>query len=73
MLDALFHKLHSNGVGIQVKLAEIITEADEDKVWTSGIIGVSSPSSLQNAAFYVLGKRLVCEEESSAGISRCHS
>ena len=55
-LDALFHKLHSDGVGVQVKHTEIITKADEEKLWTSGVIGVNSPSSLQNAAFYVVGK-----------------
>ena len=55
-LDALFHKLHSDGVGVQVKHTEITTKDDEDKLWTSGVIGVSSPLSLQNAAFYVVGK-----------------
>ena len=47
-LDALFHKLHSNSVSIRVKHTEIITKADEEKLWPSSIIGVSSPSSLTN-------------------------
>ena len=57
-LDALFHKLHSDGIGVQVKHTEIITKADEEKLWTSGVIGVNSPSSLQNAAFCVVGRML---------------
>ena len=55
-LDAHFHKLHSEGIGIQVKHTEIITKEDEPKLWTSGTMGVGTPKSLQNAAFYVVGK-----------------
>ena len=55
-LDAHFHKLHSEGIGIQVKHTEIITKEDETKLWTSGTMGVDTPKSLQNAAFYVVGK-----------------
>ena len=55
-LDALFHKLHSDGIGVQVRHTEIITKADEEKLWTSGIMGLSNPRSLQNAAFFVVGK-----------------
>ena len=55
-LDALFHKLHSNGIGVQVRHTEIITKAEEDKLWDSGVMGVSTPRSLQNAAFFVVGK-----------------
>ena len=39
-LDALFHKLHSGGIGMQVRHTEIITKADEEKLWASGVMGV---------------------------------
>ena len=55
-LNALFHKLHSNGIGVQVRHTDIITKAEEDKLWDSGVMGVSTPRSLQNAAFFVVGK-----------------
>ncbi len=44
------------GIGIQVKHAEIFTKEDEGKLWDSGVLGYSNPKSLQNAAFYVIGK-----------------
>ena len=40
-LDSLFHKLHSEGVGVQVRHTELITKLDEEKMWTSGVMGVS--------------------------------
>ena len=55
-LDAVFHKLHSEGIGVQVKHAEVLTKEDEAKLWNSGVMSATSPKSLQNAAFYVIGK-----------------
>ena len=55
-LDALFHKLCSSGIGVQVRHTEIITKADEDKQWATGVMGISNPTSLQNAALFVVGK-----------------
>ena len=53
-LDALFHKLHSDSIGVRVRHTEIITKADENKLWASGVMGVCNPRSLQNAAFFVV-------------------
>jgi hypothetical protein len=53
-LDAHFHKLHSDGIGVQVKHTDIVTKEDETKLWTNGVMGVDTPKSLQNAAFYVV-------------------
>ena len=39
---AHFHKLHSDGVGIQVKHAEIITPDEEMKLWDSGTMGLDT-------------------------------
>ena len=55
-LDAHFQKLHSEGIGVQVKHTEIIIKEDEVKLWTSGAMGLDSSRSLQNAAFFIVGK-----------------
>ena len=55
-LDALFHKLHPEGIGVQVKHAEVLTKDDKAKLWNSGVMSAMSPKSLQKAAFYVVGK-----------------
>ena len=48
-LDSVFHKLHSEGVGAQVVHTETVTKEDE-------ATGVTTPKTLQNAAFYGVGK-----------------
>ena len=55
-LDALFHKLHSQGVGRQTNSAEILTSEEEDKLWNEGVMNTSTPIGLQNTAFFVVGK-----------------
>ena len=55
-LDSLFHNLHSEGIGKQIKHAEIFTSDNEVKLWESGVVGLSTPTSLQNAVFYTIGK-----------------
>ena len=55
-LDSHFHRLHSNGVGRDVKHARVLTEEDENKLWTSGVFETTSPIGLQNAVFYTVGK-----------------
>ena len=55
-LDSIFHRLHSEGIGVQVKHSETITKEDEAKLWNSGIVGLTTPKSLQNAAFFIVGK-----------------
>ena len=55
-LDADFHSLHADGIGIMVKHAEVITPDEEMKLWSSGVMGLHTPASLQNAVFYTVGK-----------------
>ena len=55
-LDLLFHKLHSEGLGTNVKNADVFTPEDEQKLWSSGVLRLSTPKSLQNPAFYTVGK-----------------
>ena len=55
-LDVHFHQLLSEGIGRQVQHAEIITKSEENQLWKSGVMGTSTPRSLQNAVFYYVGK-----------------
>ena len=55
-LDSLFHQLLSEGIGVQTKRTEVITKEDEEKLWSSGVMGLTTPRSLQNAGFFVVGK-----------------
>ena len=56
MLDAYFHKLHSQGVGRQTKHAETISSEEEDQLWRVGVMDTNTPTGLQNAAFFIVGK-----------------
>ena len=47
-----FHKLHSDGIGVQVQQTELITIMGEVKVLTSGVMGVSSLSRMQPSLFW---------------------
>ena len=39
-----------------MKHAEIISKNDEQRLWESGVMGVSDPRALQNAVLYAVGK-----------------
>ena len=53
-LDSYFHKLHSDGVGRQIKHAEVISSEEEDRLWEKGVMNTTTPTGLQNAAFFVM-------------------
>ena len=55
-LDAHFHQLHLEGIGRQVQHAEIITKSEENQLWKSGVMRISTPRSFQNVVFYCMGK-----------------
>ena len=55
-LDSLFNKLHSQGVGRQIKKAEVLSIEDERLLWESGTLNTSTPKGLLNAAFFTVGK-----------------
>ena len=55
-LDSHYHHLHGSGLGRQAKHARVLSDDDEDRLWRSGVLGTSSPQTLQNAVFYMVGK-----------------
>ena len=55
-MDSHLYNLHSNDIGWHMKHAKAISKDDEQKLWQSGVMGTSTSRSLQNAAFFVVGK-----------------
>ena len=49
--DREFQRLHQNGVGADVKHAEIITSEEEETLWSAGVLGVSSPKAFASCHF----------------------
>ena len=56
--DSLFSKLHSERIGQQTKMAEVLSRDDEKKLWESGTLNTTTPKGLLNTAFYIVGKML---------------
>ena len=55
--DNRYRTLHKEGIGSDVHHAPLITQEEEDQLWSNGVIGTSTPKALQNAVFYYIGKR----------------
>lgn len=56
--DTVTKKLRRDGIGTQVKHADIFTLEEEEKLWSSGSIGTHSPTALVRVVFYSVGKAL---------------
>ena len=55
---------HQQGVGTEVRHAPIISDAEEEKLWVTGVVGINTPKSLQRAIYFYVGKRFcVCGGE----------
>ena len=48
---------------VAVKNAELISKADENKLWRSGVLGTSTPRSLFNTVFFYNGKNFCLRGE----------
>ena len=46
----------SQGIGISVKQAEILTATDKDLLWSLGCLGMSHPQQLLNTVIFSIGK-----------------
>ena len=56
--DNVARRLRRDGVGAEVRHAEVFSKEDEDKLWESGTIGVTNPLALVRAVFFYIGKTL---------------
>lgn len=55
-LDGRMKYLTSQGIGIQKKRCDPVTEGDEIKMWETGVFSDSTASGLSNAIFFYNGK-----------------
>ena len=56
MCDTYYRELHSKGIGAEVKRTPVLTIADEDKLWTTGVLSLDTPEGLIHAVFFYNGK-----------------
>ena len=55
-LDNLMKLRTSQGVGVSVKKAQILTISDEEYLWSLGLLGRHSPEVLLNTVVFIIGK-----------------
>ncbi|XP_062573148.1 zinc finger MYM-type protein 2-like [Saccostrea cucullata] len=55
ILDSKMKELSGRGMGIKRKRAEIITEAQEDEMWSKGVLGRDTPQKLLDTLLFQLG------------------
>ena len=55
LLDSLYRKLHSAGIGTSAKKTEVPNE-DWEKFWASGVLNPDTPQGLLNCIFFLNGK-----------------
>ena len=55
VLDNLSRKLHKDGIGALKLQARVVTDAEEEELWQSGVMGCETPRAQQNAVFYFCG------------------
>ena len=56
LLDALYRKLHSQGIGCSSKQTEVMMDEDEEKLWNTGVLDPGTPQGLLNCVFILNGK-----------------
>jgi len=49
--DVVFRSLHESGVGAQKNSAPPVTKEDENKLWDTGVLNITTPNGLQRAVF----------------------
>ena len=54
--ESVARKLRVQGVGANVKHAQVVTPEEEDQLWNSGTIGIFNPKVLLRAVFFYVGK-----------------
>ena len=54
-LDTINSELHCDGIGVTVKKAEVLSKELEQSCWDASSLGYSTPTVLQQTAFFTLG------------------
>ena len=54
--DSLFRELREGGHGSESKATEPVTKEDDEKLWSTGVLSLSTPQGLLNAVFFLNGK-----------------
>ena len=54
--DSIFKRLHTKGIGTEIKVTPVITDTDEDKLWETGVMNLDTPTGLLRAVFFYNGK-----------------
>jgi len=57
-LDAGMKVLTGQGIGVEKKRSDPVTEEDEQKMWDTGVFSMMKASGLSNAVFITMGRRL---------------
>ena len=55
-LDNTMKARVSQGIGLSVKKADVLTAMDEDLLWSMGLLGTDHPDQLPNTVIYSVGK-----------------
>ena len=58
-----FRELRADGVGSQSRPIEVLTPADEEKLWQMGVLSVVTPKGLVNAVFFFTMEGTSCYAE----------
>ena len=54
MRDTISRQLCEAGVSATVKHTSVLSEAEEEKLWSSDVLGTGSPKALLNVVFFVV-------------------
>ena len=52
VLDSKMKELLSRGIGTEIKQAPAVLPQDEEKIWDTGVFGLSSAESLQHTMYF---------------------
>ena len=54
-LDNVMKERAANGIGSEVRKAQVLTFTDEDVLWSLGLLGCHNPQVLVNTVAFLLG------------------
>ena len=75
VIHAVLKRLHAKGVGAEIKATPVMNPDDERKLWTSGVLSLSTPIGLLRAVFFYNGKNSCLrggQEQRNLKLSQVH-